>query len=157
VTPPGIAVSVDIDAPPPDVWAVIEPIERHVDWMVDAVAIRFATEQRRGVGTAFVCDTKIGPIRLADRMEITEWTPEVAMGVRHDGIVRGSGRFTLTAIDLGRRTRFEWSETLQFPWYLGGRLGAVVGGRLVLRAIWRRNLRRLRALVESAGPSPDSK
>ena len=51
------------------------------------------------------------------------------MGVRHTGMVTGTGRFTLTPIDLGRRTRFSWDEALRFPWWLGGPLGALVGGR----------------------------
>ena len=128
-------------------WAVVEPIERHVDWMHDAVAIRFDSEQRRGVGTTFDCDTKVGPIRLVDRMEITEWEPYAVIGVRHRGVVTGTGRFTLEPIDLGRRTRFTWSEDLTFPWWLGGRLGELLGGRLVMRAIWRRNLRELQQVV----------
>lgn len=145
-----LAVSVEIAAPPAAVWDVIESVEDHVDWMADAVAIRFESEQHRGTGTSFLCDTKIGPIKLVDRMEITEWEPGVAMGVRHIGLVAGSGRFTLTPIDVGRRTRFAWEESLRFPWWLGGRLGEVVGGRLVLRRIWRANLRRLQHLVETS-------
>lgn len=145
----GIVVSVDIDATPEAVWAVVEPVERHVDWMHDAVAIRFTGEQQRGVGTEFLCDTKVGPITLVDRMEITEWEAPKAMGVRHTGMVTGDGRFTLEPIDLGRRTRFTWAETLTFPWWLGDPLGALVGGKLVLRPIWRRNLRNLRHLVET--------
>lgn len=143
-----ITVSVEIAATPAEVWAVVEPVDRHVDWMRDAEAIRFQTDQRRGVGTRFWCDTKVGPIRLVDEMEITEWEPERAMGVRHTGMVTGSGRFTLDEIDLGRRTRFTWSEELFFPWWLGGPLGAIVGGKVVMAAIWRRNLRALRTLVE---------
>ena len=149
-----IAVGIELDAPPDAVWNVVEPIERHVDWMADAVAIRFQTDQHRGVGTRFVCDTKVGPFTLADRMEITEWVPGAAMGVRHAGIVTGSGRFSLTPIDIGRRTRFEWTEELHFPWYLGGPIGEALGGRVVLRGIWRRNLRRLRDLVEAARLNP---
>ena len=145
-----ISVSVDLDAPPARVWEIVEPIERHVDWMRDAVAIRFDGDQRRGVGTTFACDTKVGPIRLVDAMEITEWEPGAAIGVRHSGVVTGSGRFTLTPIDLGRRTRFAWSEDLTFPWWLGGRIGELLGGRIVMRAIWRRNLRELARLVNSA-------
>ena len=144
-----VQVSIEIDATPADVWTVVEPIERHVDWMHDAVAIRFTTEQHRGVGTAFLCDTKVGPITLVDRMEITEWVPERTMGVRHAGIVTGTGTFTLTPIDLDRRTRFAWTETLHFPWYLGGRLGEIIGGTFVLKQIWNRNLRGLKQLVES--------
>ncbi len=81
-------------------------------------------------------------------MEITAWEPERRMGVRHTGIVTGSGVFELEAIDLDRRTRFTWVEELEFPWYLGGPLGEAVGGPLVMRRIWQRNLARLRDLVE---------
>jgi uncharacterized protein YndB with AHSA1/START domain len=149
----GITVSVEIDAPPARVWEVVEPVERHVDWMHDAVAIRFQTEQTRGVGTSFLCDTKVGPISLVDHMEITEWEPGAVMGVRHTGIVRGVGRFTLTPLDLDRRTRFTWTEDLTFPWYLGGPIGAFIGGKLVLAAIWRRNLRNLKRIVEQHPPT----
>jgi carbon monoxide dehydrogenase subunit G len=142
-----INVSTELDATPDEVWQIVEPIERHVDWMADAEAIHFEGEQRRGVGTRFVCDTKVGPIRLQDRMEITEWEPGRRMGVRHAGIVTGTGVFELTPIDLDRRTRFTWSEDLRFPWFLGGRLGELVGGQAVMRLIWRRNLRSLARLV----------
>jgi len=142
-------VAIDISATPGQVWKVVEPVENHIEWMHDAVAIRFQTEQHRGVGTSFLCDTKVGPIKLVDRMEITEWATDSAMGVRHTGLVTGTGRFTLTPIDLGRRTRFGWDESLTFPWWLGGPIGALVGGRLVLRSIWKRNLRNLKRIVES--------
>jgi carbon monoxide dehydrogenase subunit G len=144
-----ITVSTELDATTEEVWAIVEPIERHVDWMADAVAIRFDTDQTRGVGTSFRCDTQVGPIRLTDQMEITEWEPERSMGVRHTGIVTGTGAFTLEPIDLGRRTRFTWSEELRFPWFLGGRLGEAVGGQLVMKSIWRRNLRELRRIVDA--------
>ena len=145
-----ISVSNEIDASPARVWQVIEPIEHHVDWMLDAKSIRFDGEQRRGVGTQFVCETRIGPITLHDRMEITDWEPERRMGVRHAGVVTGSGVFELSPIDLDRRTRFTWTEELRFPWYLGGRLGERFGGRWVLAWIWRRNLKALARLVEQS-------
>ena len=150
----GIRVAVVIEATPAEVWKVVEPIERHVDWMHDAVAIRFTSEQTCGVGTEFLCDTKVGPIRLVDRMEITQWEAPAVMGVRHSGIVKGDGHFLLQAIDPvspgGRapHTLFVWQETLVFPWWLGGPVGAFIGGGLVLRAIWKRNLRELKRLVE---------
>jgi uncharacterized protein YndB with AHSA1/START domain len=145
----GIIVSTEIDATPARVWEVVEPVERHVDWMHDAVAIRFTGEQTRGTGTEFLCDTKVGPFKLVDRMEITEWVPGEVMGVRHTGLVTGSGRFTITPIDLGRRTRFTWQEVLTFPWWMGGPVGAWAGGKIALGPIWRRNLRNLRRLVEA--------
>lgn len=117
--------------------------------MEDAVAIRFTSSRRRGVGTTFDCDTRVGPLRLTDRMEITEWRPGRAMGIRHVGVVTGEGRFVLRRRLLrGGGTRFTWEERLVFPWWMGGPFGAVVGGQ-VLRLVWRRNLRNLKRRVES--------
>jgi len=145
----GIRVAIDIAAPVERVWQVVEPIERHVDWMADAESISFVSDQTRGVGTAFLCVTKVGRIRLNDKMRITRWEPNRAMGVEHIGLVTGSGVFTLEAVD-PKSTRFVWEETLKFPWWLGGPIGALIGGKIVLRAIWRGNLRRLAALCEVA-------
>lgn len=144
-----INVAIELDATTDEVWSVVEPVERHVDWMADAVAIHFETDQTRGVGTRFLCDTKVGPITLQDRMEITEWEPGRRMGVRHTGVVTGSGVFVLEPIDLDRRTRFTWTEELHFPWFLGGRLGELVGGQFVMKQIWKRNLRELDRLVSA--------
>jgi hypothetical protein len=143
-----IQVSIDINASVSRVWEVVEPVERHIDWMADAVAIRFQTEQTRGVGTKFFCDTKVGPIKLIDVMTITAWEPNAVMGVTHTGVVTGTGEFTLTALT-DSTTRFTWTESLVFPWWLGGPIGAIVGGQIVMKAIWRRNLRKLKKLVET--------
>ncbi len=141
-----IRVGVTISAPPQAVWNVIEPIEHHVEWMHDARAISFVGATTRGVGTTFDCLTQVGPFRLNDRMTVTEWQPGRSMGIEHRGLVTGRGRFTLDA-ESGDRTRFTWSEQLNFPWWLGGPVGAAAA-RPVLERIWRRNLRTLAALVE---------
>ena len=142
-----IRVAIDINASTQRVWEIVEPIERHVDWMADAVAIRFKTDQTRGTGTEFYCDTKVGPIKLVDEMKITSWVPQKAMGVTHTGVVTGTGEFTLEALT-PNTTRFVWTEVLVFPWWLGGKLGALVGGQIVMKAIWRKNLRILKKLAE---------
>ena len=137
-------MSIVIDAPVAKVWNFVEPIERHVDWMVDAVSIEFTTSRTRGVGTRFDCRTKIGPIRLTDRMEITEWLPPTAMGVRHVGLVTGTGRFSLAETASGS-TLFSWHEDLDVPLWLGGPIVPPV-----LKRVWTRNLRALKHLVEAA-------
>ncbi len=142
-----VRASVIIEATPSEVWSAVEAVETHVDWMHDAAAIRFTSSQRSGVGTTFDCDTKVGPIKLVDRMEITAWEPERTMGVRHVGIVTGTGAFTLR--DAGRnRTEFLWDEELIFPWWMGGPLGGRVGA-VLLAQIWKRNLRGLKRLIEN--------
>ena len=140
---PAIRVSTTIDAPPRVVWAQVRDIGSHVRWMADAEAIRFTSRRRSGVGTTFECDTRVGPLTLTDVMEVTSWVERREMGVRHTGVVTGTGRFTLRPAR-GGRTRFTWEERLTFPWWLGGRLGGLVGARVLAR-IWRGNLRRLAA------------
>lgn len=142
-----IAVETELDAPPDVVWSDIENIASHVEWMHDAESIWFTSAHTRGPGTTFEVETKVGPIRLTDVMEITEWEDESTMGVRHSGVVTGSGVFTLVELP-GGRTRFRWEEELYFPWWLGGALGGRIGG-LVLEQIWKRNLRNLRERYRS--------
>jgi uncharacterized protein YndB with AHSA1/START domain len=134
-------VKTTLDAPPERVWADLAHLAGHVDWMHDAVAIRFLTDRTSGVGTRYECDTKVGPFRMVDVMEITEWQPGRSMGVSHQGLVTGTGRFTLRKVR-GDRTRFTWRERLRFPWYLGGPITALLA-KPVLRWIWKRNLRGL--------------
>jgi hypothetical protein len=135
-----------IEASPETTWSAIEDITSHVVWMADAESITFTSAQHSGVGTAFDCRTRVGPIRLVDAMSITQWVPGESMGVEHRGVVRGSGVFTLRRMG-DRRTRFSWEERLTFPWWLGGPLGEVFG-RPVLTRIWRGNLTRLKRMVE---------
>ena len=124
-----------VRAPVEVVWDALADIGAHVEWMADAERIQFTSSIEEGVGTTFDCATKVGPIRLVDRMEITEWVPEQLMAVRHHGVVRGEGAFTLVAH--GGRTELVWEESLDFPWWLPARPAA-----FVLKQIWRANLRR---------------
>ncbi|HET6951644.1 MAG TPA: SRPBCC family protein [Acidimicrobiales bacterium] len=142
---PRIAIHQTIDAPAPDVWRRLADIGDHVSWMADAAAIRFTGDRRSGIGTAFECETRIGPLRTLDVMEVTEWDEGRALGVRHSGLVTGTGRFVLAAAGPDR-SRLTWDEDLKLPWWLGGALGGLVA-RPLLRAVWRGNLRRLAARV----------
>lgn len=136
-----LRVSTLLDADPATVWADLADISSHVEWMRDAVSIEFDDEQREGVGTSFVCATKVGPFRLNDHMLITRWDPERAMGVRHTGLVTGNGVIRLRA-RRGGRTRLTWSERLTFPWWMGGPVGAWAATP-VLWLVWRGSMRNL--------------
>jgi hypothetical protein len=146
-----IRVCTTIDATPSRVWEIVEAIEHHIDWMTDAARITFVTSSTRGVGTEFDCLTRVGPLRLNDRMTVTQWEPGRSIGIQHGGIVTGTGRFTLTRTRRGR-TRFCWNERLCFPWWMGGPVGERVA-KPVLRKLWRANLTRLRQIIETEGAS----
>jgi len=141
-----IRVETRIEAPVAAVWAHLRDIPSHVTWMADAETIRMTSESTEGVGTTFDCDTRVARLRLTDRMEITEWVPEHALGVRHVGLVTGTGRFTVS--DHAGLTDLVWEEDLRFPWWMAGPAGAAIA-RPVLRRIWTGNLARLRSRVEA--------
>lgn len=144
----GIEVSVDIDAPLDAVWAEAAALGDHVEWMRDAASIEFADEQTSGVGTTMNVLTVLGPLRTTDVIEITEWEDRKRIGVKHSGVVTGTGAFDLT--ELGpTKTRFTWREELDMPWYFGGSLGRPISQR-VLGAVWRANLRLLKERIEGA-------
>ena len=144
----GIRVSTVIDADISEVWDDLRRIARHVEWMKDAVSIDFCDGPggdpvREGVGVRFSCRTKVGPIVLNDRMEVTEWTDGRLIGIRHQGLVTGEGQLRLTPLDQAR-TEVVWEERLVFPARMGGPVGAWLA-RPVLRRIWTANLTRLSA------------
>ena len=91
-----IDVAVNIELPPEQVWDYVKDIESHTDWMRDASAIRITSDSVAGKGTTFECDTKIGPFRLVDKMEITDWVDNEVMGVRHEAHPRSA------ELDFGR-------------------------------------------------------
>ena len=93
-----ITISIKIFSSSENIWNQISDIESHTSWMADAETITITSEQKQGVGTTFDCETKVGPFRLTDRMEITDWTEGLVMGVAHSGVVTGKGHFTLESI-----------------------------------------------------------
>ncbi len=145
-----LRVETTIHAAPQVVWAHLEDIASHIEWMADAVSIEFLTTQRSGTGTRFACKTRVGFLSTTDLMEITQWSPPRVMGVRHSGAVSGEGRFEMHAAGpADKSTTMVWHERLRFPWWMGGPLGATLA-RPVLHRIWRGNLARLGQQVESA-------
>lgn len=142
-----ITQSVVIDAPLAVVWKEAADLPSHAEWMADAESIEFLTEARSGLGTRMRVETVVGPLRTTDFMEITDWQEGRSIGVRHTGLVTGSGHFRLAPVAGG--TQFTWTETLTFPWYLGGPLTALFA-KPVLGWIWRRNLAGLKRRIEGA-------
>jgi hypothetical protein len=93
--------------------------------------------------------TRVGPFRTTDMMTVVEWEEGRSIAVEHLGAVSGLGRFEIRTS--GHGTELTWSETLRFPWWLGGRLGAFLA-RPILRQVWRGNLERFRRRLAVSGP-----
>jgi len=143
---PSVSVSVDISAPLEAVWRAAADLASHSQWMADVESIDFDSGSRQGPGTVMRVATKVGPFRTTDVMKVTAWETERRISVEHRGLFTGRGEFELSPV--GGATRFTWSEEIEFPWRFGGPIGAAIA-RPILTLIWRGNLRRLKALLES--------
>lgn len=109
-----IAMSLVIQAPIEKVWAAIADWESQGDWMFQTT-VKVTSQIREGVGTTIAAFTGIGKFGVMDHMVVTSWQPPYICDVLHTGkIIKGTGRFQLSAID-DDSTRFDWSEEILTP------------------------------------------
>jgi hypothetical protein len=140
-----IQISTQINASPQFLWEEMRHIDRHVNWMLDAVSITFLSTTTEGMGTKFTCLTKVGPFKTTDVMTITQWEDARTMGVEHVGLVKGTGSFQIAPSREG--STITWKESLTFPWWMLGSFGSLFASP-ILRLIWKKNLQNLKGIVE---------
>ena len=142
--------SVTVRADPERVWLVVTDWEGQGRW-VPRTRVRRVPTGRTGVGERIVARTALGPVGFDDPMVVTAWDPPRRCELLHTGrVVRGTGQIAVTAQDGG--SRVTWSEQVALPGGPLARVGWPLAAPLI-RAGFRRALRRLTALVEAAGPA----
>jgi hypothetical protein len=120
-TPPEarLVLSVDVDAPVEQTWAVAVDWDSQGDWML-GTRVRATHQDGVGVGGRLEAFTGVGWVGFLDSMEITAWEPPHRCEVRHTGrVVRGTAAFRVEERSAGRSC-LVWEESLQLPF---GRLG----------------------------------
>ncbi|MDP9433937.1 MAG: SRPBCC family protein [Actinomycetota bacterium] len=148
-----LALRVDVDAPPEEVFAAATDWEGQGAWMVGTRV--WPTRFRgRGVGALTTAITRIGPVRIIDTMEITGWDPPTSCRVLHTGtLVRGPGAMEVEPRPDGGSV-FIWSEELDLPFGVLGRLGwPLVKPVAAVGMQW--SLRRFARWVEAGRPRSD--
>ncbi len=109
-----IAMSLMIDAPIEKVWEALADWESQGDWMLQTT-VEVTSDIREGVGTSIAAFTGVGKLGIMDHMTVTSWNPPHVCDVVHTGkIIKGTGRFELTALS-AQSTRFDWSEEILVP------------------------------------------
>lgn len=118
-----LTVPVDVNAPAEAVWRTVTDWPGQGEWMLGTTVRVDGPGDGRRLGARLTAVTGVGPLGVRDPMEIVEWDPPRRCVVRHHGkVVRGSGVFEV--VELGPdRSRFLWSEQLDLPLGLLGRLG----------------------------------
>lgn len=132
-----------VAAPAEQVWDALTDWEVHDRWMLFTRA-----EGGRAVGETISAFTGVGRLGFLDTMTITVWEPPRRAVVRHTGrVVRGSGAFEVEPLG-ENRSRIVWSEWVDLPFGVLGRLAWPVA-RSVVRLGVQHSLRRLARYVES--------
>ena len=109
-----LAISLEIEAPIQKVWDELANWEKQSDWMLQT-KVWVTSKIQSGVGTQISALTGVKSLGILDTVEVTNWQPPHICDVIHTGrVIRGTGRFELTAID-AERTRFDWSEEVIAP------------------------------------------
>jgi uncharacterized protein YndB with AHSA1/START domain len=144
-----LSMRVDIRRPPKTVWPFLVDWERLPRWMEDMRDVRVTSVHREGVGVEAIATVRIAGITTRDRVRVTRWQPPKVLEIVHLGWVKGTGHMELSPAGNGSDLR--WRETLIPPWGTLGRLGirAVLP---LMRRVFRRDLERLKQLVEEAAP-----
>ena len=88
-------------------------VARRLDGRRRVDPLRLAAARRRRAPRS-TAGTRVGPVRLTDRMVVTEWDPGRALAVEHRGLVTGCGRFRSSRWP-GHRARLQWRESLDVP------------------------------------------
>ena len=138
-----LVVTAEVNAPAQDVWDLLTDWEQHGRWMLLTSA-----SGGRAEGASIQAFTGVGRLGIHDAMTVVVWEPPNRCVVRHTGtVVRGSGAFEVH--DLGPdRSRVVWSEWLDLPLGLLGRLGWLLVRPLARLGVTR-SLRKLARLVEA--------
>ena len=142
-----LVVTQEVAAAQQQVWDVLTDWAVHDRWMLLTRA-----EGGRHEGAQLSAWTGVGRVGFLDTMTITVWEPPQRAVVRHTGrVVRGSGAFEVESL-APARSRVVWSEWVDLPLGVLGRLAWPVV-RPALRRLVQVSLRRLARYVEQ-GPPP---
>jgi carbon monoxide dehydrogenase subunit G len=116
-----VNVTVDVDAPPEQVWRAAMDWERQGEWIL-ATQVRVVDGDGESVGSKVEAVTGIGGLGVSDTFEIVEWEPPQRCVVRHTGrVVRGLGVFEV--LPRNGCSLFSWTEELMLPLGVLGQLG----------------------------------
>lgn len=117
-----LVASVEVAAPAGTTWLALTDWPRQQDWML-GTEVHVVAGNGRSVGSRLLAVTGVGGTGVTDAMEIVSWEPPLRCVVRHLGkVVRGTGSFTVQAVD-PQRSVLVWSENLELPFGVVGRLG----------------------------------
>ena len=120
--PVELLLSIEIDATQQEVFDKVVDWESQGEWML-GTKVKGTKNNGQGLGGEIVAWTGFWKIGFNDPMVITKWVEPKIVDVTHLGkIVKGTGSMIVERID-ENKSRFIWSESINLPLGLIGKLG----------------------------------
>ena len=142
-----LSLDVIVNAPVEAVFDAFTQWAAQGEWML-GTRVEVRAGDGRSADSRIAGWTGIGPVGFWDTMTITRWEPPHRVDVLHTGaVVRGTGTMEVLALPEGR-SRFLWSEGLDLPLGLLGRIGWPLVKPAFAAGV-RRSLRKFARLVET--------
>ena len=142
-----LSLDVVIAAPVEAVFDAFTQWANQGEWML-GTRVEIRAGDCRSVDSELAAWTGLGPAGFWDTMTITRWDPPYRVDVLHTGsLVRGPGSMEVVALPDGR-SRFVWSEDLDLPLGLLGRIGWPLAKPAFVAGV-KRSLRSFARLVET--------
>jgi uncharacterized membrane protein len=138
--------SIDVNAPPAAVWAVVSDPAHYLDFMSGVTRWEVVSERPGGIGARYRMLLRVGSAEIGGLIEVVEWTEAADMAWSSVAGVDQRGRWRIRARDAGSRVELRLSYGVAgtgFWGMLAERLSApTVRGHL------RRTLQQLKRQVE---------
>lgn len=120
--PVELTLSVEVNASQKEVFDKVVDWESQGEWML-GTKVKATKNNGQGLGGEIVAWTGFWKIGFNDPMVITQWVEPKIVDVTHLGkIVKGTGSMIVERID-ENKSRFIWSESINLPLGLFGKLG----------------------------------
>lgn len=149
--PARVRSDVTVEAPADVVFSAVTDWSRQGEWLL-GTRVEVRAGDGRSVGSQIAAWTGWG-VGFWDTMVITRWEPPYRVDLLHTGrVIRGTASLEVVALP-GGRSRVTWSEDLDLPLGVVGRVGWPLA-RPALLAGARRSLRAFARRVESGAASP---
>jgi hypothetical protein len=147
-----VSLSVEVPAPPEQVWAAAVDWERQGEWMA-LTTVRGG----HGPGAEVTAYTGWRGVGFTDPMTVTTWDPPRRCVVRHYGrVVRGTAAFEVQPLG-DSASRFVWTEWLVLPFGIVGEIGYAILKPLIMLPL-RRSMARFAVFASSREtPGPPSR
>ena len=117
-----ISLDIEINASQKEVFDSFVNWETQGEWMFGTKVYR-TKNNGEGIGGEIVAWTGFWKIGFNDPMVITKWEAPRIVDMKHLGkVVKGTGSMIAEKIS-DNRTKFIWSETIELPFSIFGRIG----------------------------------